>query len=100
MELAEQFAEGQEPPAAGELLASLESELPVRDFTAAVRRLGVAPAWHQAHLQSVQQVVTDWATRHGIELDLSIEPPSEVRAGSRAAKVSRHPYVQIRICIV
>jgi len=85
VEWAKQFASEQESAASAELRASLEGALPVRDFTVAVRRLGLVPAWHRAHLQSVRQVVTEWATRHGIDLDLSAEPPAEMKVGTTAS---------------
>jgi hypothetical protein len=81
---AREFAQGLPADASrSALLAALEDDLPIHNFTQLVRRLGLGARWHDTHLARVRSLVENWARDNGLEIDLrpeaepntSIDPP-------------------------
>ena len=75
-------AEVSSEAARGALLRALDEELPIKAFTATVRRLGLFRAWHDFHLVQVLHVLRQWAREHGIseaELDSPMRAPDRTR---------------------
>jgi hypothetical protein len=69
---AREFANNLPPdPTRTALLAALEQELPVHNFTQLVRRLGLGPRWHDVHVAHVRQLVEKWASENDIQVDFT-----------------------------
>ncbi len=86
------FAFGIDDVAAKEqLMASAESEFPLRDFTAALHATGLVMKWHNYRLTDLISRLKSWAAQNGLQWQSGWVEASDTKAvAARAASMTRN----------